>query len=70
VVDLANLPDPLAGLFKGRSFDSVRCLRAFCLESMELLDGLDTRAASATVTDLHELYQELARTFAQILSSA
>jgi hypothetical protein len=70
VVRLANLPEPLAGLFERRSFDTVRCLRSFCLESLETLDGLDTPESNATVTDLHELYQELARAFAQILSSA
>ncbi len=48
----------------------MRCLRAFSLESLETLDGLDTPEARDVVSDLHELYQAMAQTFAQILSGA
>jgi len=70
VVRVDGLPESAAELFRDRSFCSVRCLRAFCLESLETLDSLDTRQARDVVTDLHELYQAMAQAFAQILSGA
>ena len=48
-------------------FCSVKCIRAFCLESLETLDGLDTKQSKTVVTDIHELYQGLAESFAKIL---
>lgn len=68
VIRVEGLPDGAAELFADRAFCSPRCLRAFGLESLETLDGLDTPAARAVVTDLHELYRGLAKAFAQILS--
>ncbi|MGA7860547.1 MAG: hypothetical protein WCB19_01650 [Thermoplasmata archaeon] len=70
MVRVESLPESAAELFRDRSFCSVRCLRAFSLESLETLDGLDTPEARDVVSDLHELYQAMAQTFAQILSGA
>jgi hypothetical protein len=65
VVD--GLPAPDRAIFDNRVFCSVRCLRAFCLESLEALDALDTNESKTIVTDLHEVYQSLAENFANIL---
>jgi hypothetical protein len=67
VIRVLNIRGPVASLFQGRGFCSVKCLRAFCLESLEQLDGLDTPEAEATVTDLHELNQAMSVAYAEIL---
>jgi hypothetical protein len=56
-------------LFRGQVFCSPRCLRQFCLESMETLDALDTPGTAMTVIDVHELYAGVAELFAATLSS-
>jgi hypothetical protein len=68
VVRVQNLPGPAAQMFRGQGFCSVRCVRAYCLESLETLDGLDTPEAKAIVSDLHALHQAVAVTFAEILA--
>jgi hypothetical protein len=56
-------------LFRDQVFCSIKCIQAFCLESLEILDVLDTPASKATVTDLHELYRGVAETMATILGA-
>jgi hypothetical protein len=46
-------------LFRDQTFCSPRCIRQFCLESLETLDGLDTPESSAIVADFHEFYTGL-----------
>lgn len=66
-VHVERLPLAAEELFRDRRFCSVRCLRAFCLESLETLDGLDTLKAKAVVSDLHTVYRGVAELFAQVL---
>lgn len=54
-------------LFRDRVFCSVRCIGAFCLESLEVLDQLDTPNARAVVSDLHELHHEVSETLSSVL---
>jgi len=63
------VPDSPASelLFQNQVFCSLRCLRAFCLESIETLDALDTPSSADVVTDLHELYRGVAQAFAETL---
>lgn len=56
-------------LFRGQVFCSPRCIRQFCLESLETLDALDTPESASTVTDVHEMYAGVAELFAAILGS-
>jgi hypothetical protein len=65
---VSNLPGSAEELFHERSFCTVRCLRAFCLETLETLDPLDTPEAQAVVSDLHALHQAVATAFAEILA--
>jgi len=55
-------------LFRDQPFCSPRCIRTFCLESLEMLDALDTPRSTMVVSDLHELYQGVAETYAALLS--
>jgi hypothetical protein len=57
---------PSHPLFDGHAFCSTRCIHAYCLESLETLDAIDTPAATAMVSDLHALHQELAELLASI----
>jgi hypothetical protein len=50
-------------LLHDQRFCSARCARAHCLELLEQLDAVDTPAARATVSDLHELTQEVSFLF-------
>ena len=59
----------MARIFEDRTFCSVKCIRAFCLESLEELDALDTVESEKIVTDLHQVYRGLAETFANIVLS-
>lgn len=54
-------------LFRDQLFCSVRCIGAFCLESLEVLDPLDTPASEAVVSDLHELHREVLETLASAM---
>jgi hypothetical protein len=69
VIRVERLPEPVAGLFAHRSFCSVRCLRAFSLETLETLDALDTTSSQELVSDLHAFHQAAAEAFGQILWS-
>jgi hypothetical protein len=55
-------------LFRDQVFCSLKCILAFCLESLEILDALDTPSSKTVVTDLHELYRGVAETMATLLS--
>ncbi len=50
-------------LFRDQVFCSPRCIRQFCLESLETLDGLDTPGSSAIVADFHDFYTGLVELF-------
>lgn len=52
---LTALPDSVESIFRGVSFCSPKCLRTFCLNSLETLDAIDLPSAPRIVTDLHEL---------------
>jgi hypothetical protein len=67
VVGISSVPASLESVFRGAIFCSPKCARAFCLESLEVLDSLDTPASKAMVSDLHELYVGIARTLVMIL---
>lgn len=54
-------------LFRDQVFCSVRCIGAFCLESLEVLDLLDTPGSRAVVSDLHELHREVSNVLASTL---
>jgi len=54
-------------MFRGQQFCSPRCVRAFCLESLESLDTFDTPATKEMVSDLHEFSRALTGVFAAIL---
>lgn len=68
--EVLGVPSSGREIFDGRTFCSVRCIRAFCLESLEALDVLDTPRSRSVVTDLHDVYQGLAEAFAKILLSS
>ena len=60
------VPPSLEDLFRGGVFCSAECIRAFCLESLEILEALDTPNSKSMVTDLHEVHRELEKTLAAI----
>jgi hypothetical protein len=62
-----GLPESVEALFEGRRFCSGRCVRAYFLESMEILDSIYTQGATMAVSDLHQVYQTLAQSFADLL---
>jgi len=62
-----GVPSDVREIFEGRAFCSVRCIHAFCLDSLATLETLDTTGSKAIVTDLHDLYEGLAAAFSQIL---
>ncbi len=62
VFGLAVVPRSLKDLFRGGIFCSVRCVRAFCLETLEILDSLDTPATRLMVTDLQDVHRAVAET--------
>ncbi|MGP8146681.1 MAG: hypothetical protein ACLQAS_04630, partial [Thermoplasmata archaeon] len=51
-------------LFRDQVFCPPRCIRQFCLESLETLDGLDTPESNAIVADFHDFYTGLVELFA------
>lgn len=65
--EVQGLPPSVQELFTQRTFCSVKCVRAFCLESLEALDALDTPSSHSVVTDLHFVYQDLAVAFSKII---
>jgi NAD(P)-dependent dehydrogenase (short-subunit alcohol dehydrogenase family) len=66
VLRLVTTEADVASMFRGRVFCSERCIRAFILESLETLASIDTAASNAVVTDLHELFRELAETLSAV----
>lgn len=64
---VTSLPNPADGIFEGVVFCSPKCIHAFCLESLEALDAMDVPSARSTVTDLHELTLEVAKTLVALL---
>jgi hypothetical protein len=69
VCEVRPIPASLEYLFRRRSFCSPRCVQAFCLESLEILDSLDTPASKITIIDLHEFTMEVATMLVASLSS-
>jgi len=67
LIEVTNLTPALSPLFRGQTFCSVSCLRAFFLESLTLLDGIDTPVGEAQVSDLRATYADLALAFAELL---
>ena len=63
---ITTVPPTLKDLFRGGVFCSVRCIRAFCLETLEMLEALDTASSRMVVTDLHEVHRELSETLAML----
>jgi hypothetical protein len=64
---VTGLPVSLEDLFREVIFCSPKCARTFCLESLEMLDALDTSDARSMVSDLHDLAMEVATTLVSIL---
>ncbi len=54
VYTITTVPPSLEYVFRGGIFCSEKCIRGFCLESLEILDTLATLSPKAMVTDLHE----------------
>jgi len=66
-LEIGGLPGDLTSLFHQRAFCSQACVRAYFLETLSELEGLDTPFAETQVTDLRETYAELASVFAKLL---
>ena len=66
-LEVEGLPASAAGLFRGLGFCSLPCVRAFYLETLSALEGLDSPAAETMVSDLRETYIRLASSFAKML---
>jgi len=66
VFGVTVVPPSLEDLFRGGVFCSVECIRAFCLETLEILQALDTPNSKSMVTDLREVHRELEETLATI----
>jgi hypothetical protein len=66
VFTVATLAPRAQVLFESEVFCSDECICAFCLESLETLDAIDTPASTGLVHDLRETRQGLAETFAAI----
>jgi hypothetical protein len=49
---IGEVPRYLEILFRRRVFCSVACIRAYCLESLEILDSLDTPGSGLLILDL------------------
>jgi len=54
-------------MFHDQQFCSPRCVRAFCLESLESLEAIDMPATKAMVSDLREFGRMLAGVFTAIM---
>lgn len=67
VFGLLNVPPSLENMFRPGLFCSVTCIGVLCLESLEILDGIDTLKSQAMVTDLHELHRRVTEILAEIL---
>ena len=67
---IENTPASLTPLIDGTTFCSLRCTRAFLLESMETLDSLDRANAETLVSDLRETYLLLSVILSQAAQAA
>ena len=66
---IENTPASLTPLIYGTAFCSLRCTRAFLLESMETVDALDRPNAARLVTDLRETYLLLSVILSQAMQA-
>lgn len=66
-LEVGGLPPSAGGLFRGLGFCSLGCIRAFYLETLSALEGLDSPSAETMVSDLRETYIHLASSFAKML---
>lgn len=66
-IEVVGLSGALPGLFEGQAFCSLRCVRAFFLETLSILDGLDTIEGETLISDLHATYAKLASAFATLV---
>ena len=64
-----SLPDGPTDLFRDLVFCSERCLRAYCLETIETLEALDTPESQRLVSDLREFRIALSRSLQTILDT-
>lgn len=64
---ITTVPASLEYVFRGGIFCSEKCIRAFCRESLEILDVLDAPSSKAMVIDLHEPHREVAKTLVTVL---
>ncbi len=62
-----NLPEAQVALFRHQVFCSERCLHAYCLETLETLEALDTPVSRKLVNDLREFRTALSQNLATIL---
>jgi len=65
---LLDVPASLETLFRPGIFCSVACIGAACLESLEVLDAIDTPESRTMVTDLHELHRRISEILASLLA--
>jgi len=66
VYGIAPVPASAQSLFRDERFCSSKCIRAFLLESLETVAGLDTPESKRMVSDLHDLYRGLAEILASV----
>lgn len=66
---VANLAPQVSEIFRGRSFCSERCVRAFFLETLSELDALDTPRSREVTTDLRLVYVALALAYADLIAA-
>jgi len=64
---VTGVPVSLETILGRRSFCSAACIRAFCLESLEMFDSMESTTSRTTVTDLHELNMDLAAALVALL---
>jgi hypothetical protein len=67
VFGVTPIPRLAKGLFRGQAFCSPKCIRAFLLEAIEMVDALETHGSGSIVIDFPQLRHELAQTLALIL---
>jgi hypothetical protein len=59
VFGITIVPPSLADLFRGGVFCSVNCIRAFCVDTLEKLEALDTPDSKSMVSDIQEVLSEV-----------
>jgi ribosomal protein L24E len=69
VYTVTTVPPSLEYVFRGGIFCSEKCIRAFCLESLEILDTLDALSPKTMVTDLHEPRVGATKTLVSVLGA-